>query len=435
MPQTGFRGAPEGVRALRMSLPPADHDAENAGVDARRRPRAFLTAVFCGFAALLPIVSVIAPKGLVILLLLAVIFAVPAYWRAHRRFPVPALHISIALVLLVVWCAIASSWSFDPSRSVVLALRIAVIFAAGMLLFPVAASMDGAARARIGCWLVGGFVLILVFMAVEIGLGYPSIHAFREDGSGNEMVLFNRGAVAMALIVWPVAAFLWGRGLGWAALLVPLVLGIASFFLESAAATLGFVAGVATFLLVVCHRRAGRVVTIGAGILLFVGMSFAAWQMHDHGWQRAGWLVGSAQHRVEIWNFSADRIAEKPLLGWGFDSARHIGERFFEAGEAGEAGRLIVSLHPHNAPLQVMLELGAIGAVIALALLWLVAHRLDTLPSRTREFAQSLFIATFAVACVAFGTWQNWWLALMVSLALLVPLTALPAGRASSASR
>ena len=418
-----------------MSLPSASHDTGNAGVDARRRPRAVLTAVFCGFAALLPIVSVIAPKGLVILLLLAVILAVPAYWRAHRRFPVPEPRTAVVLALLVVWCAIASSWSLDPSGSVVLALRIAVIFAAGMLLFPVAASMDVAARARVGCWLVGGFVLILVLMAVEIGLGFPLTRTFREESAGKEMVLLNRGAVAMALIVWPVAACLWSRGIGWAALLVPVLLGIASFFLESAAATLGFAAGVATMLLVVCHRRAGRGVTIGASILLFAGMPFAAWEMHDHGWQRAGWLVGSAQHRVEIWNFSAERIADKPLLGWGFDSARHIGERFFDAGEAGETGRLVVSLHPHNAPLQVMLELGAVGALIALALMWLAAHRLDTLPSRTREFAQALFIATFAVACVAFGTWQNWWLALIVSVALLVPLTALPAGRANSASR
>ena len=412
-----------------MSLPPASHDVENAGASTRSRPRAILTAIFCGFAALLPIVSVIAPKGLVILLLLAVVLAVPAYWLAHRRFPVPELRTAIVLALLVVWCAIASSWNFDPSRSVVLALRIAVIFAVGMVLFPVAASMDDAARTRIGCWLVGGFVLILVLMAVEIGLGFPMIRSSKAAVPGYELVWFNRGAVALALIVWPVAAYLWGRGLGWAVLLVPVLLGIASFFLESAAATLGFAVGVATMFLVVGHRRAGRVVTIGASILLFVGMPFAAWEMHDHGWQRAGWLVGSAQHRVEIWYFSAERIAEKPLLGWGFDSARHIGERFFEAGEAGEAGGRIVSLHPHNAPLQIMLELGAIGAVIALALMWLVAHRLDTLPFRTREFAQALFIATFAIACVAFGTWQNWWLALILSVALLVPLTAAPATR------
>ena len=127
------------------------------------------------------------------------------------------------------------------------------------------------------------------------------------------------------------------------------------------------------------------------------------------------------------------RIAEKPLLGWGFDSSRHIGERFAaavaagEVDDAGEAGRGAVSLHPHNTALQIMLELGAIGAAIALALLLPIALRLDKLPSRTREFGQVLFITALAIGCVAFGIWQNWWLSLLVSVALLVPLTATPA--------
>ena len=242
------------------------------------RPRALLTAIFCAFAALLPIVSVIAPKGTVVLLLLAAALAVPTYWWAHRRFPIPDLRISIALVLLVVWCAIASAWSDDPTRSLVLALRIAVILAAGMILLAISAALDDATRKRIGQWLIAGFGLSLALMAVEVGLDYPLLRSFKEGGAGNEAVWFNRGAVAMALIVWPLAAYLWSRGLGWKALAIPVLLGIASFFLESAAATLGFVAGVVTVLLVLsssqggtrghdCRKRAGlhRHAVRGAG--------------------------------------------------------------------------------------------------------------------------------------------------------------------------
>ena len=409
-----------------MSLPPASHDAENAGADTRSRPKAILTAIFCGFAALLPIVSVIAPKGLVILLLLAVVLAVPAYWLAHRRFPVPELRTAIVLALLVVWCAIASSWSFDVGQSLVLALRIAVIFAAGIVLFPVAAGLDGVARARVGRWMVGGFVLILALMVVEVGLGYPAIRSFKEVSSGREAIALNRGVIAMSLIVWPMVAYLWGRGLGWKSLVVPVLLGIASTFLESAAATLGFAAGVAAFLLVVSHRKAGRVVTLAACVVALVATPFTVREMHNHEWHRADWLSGSERHRVEIWNFSVERIVERPLLGWGFDSSRYIGEIFFDAGEASPR---IVSLHPHNAPLQIMLELGAIGAVIALALLWLIAIQLNNLSRRTRECGQAMFIAALAIGCVAFGQWQNWWLALIFSVALLVPLTAAPAAR------
>ena len=405
---------------------------ETAVTRTLNRPRALLTAIFCAFAALLPIVSVIAPKGTVVLLLLAAALAVPTHWWVHRRFPIPDLRISIALVLLVVWCAIASAWSDDPTRSLVLALRIAVILAAGMILLAISAALDDATRKRIGQWLIAGFGLSLALMAVEFGLDYPLLRSFKEGGAGNEAVWFNRGAVAMALIVWPLAAYLWARGLGWKALIIPVLLGIASFFLESAAATLGFVAGVVTVLLVLSHRKAGLVVTIAASVLVFIGMPFAAKEMHSQGWQRADWLVASAQHRVEIWDFSVQRIAEKPLLGWGFDGSRHIGALY---PDASDTGRAFMALHPHSAPLQIMLELGAVGAVLALALLGWVAVRLDTMPGRARALAQALFISALAIGCVAFGVWQNWWLALIVSVALLVPLTAAPAAREDGNAR
>ena len=375
-----------------------------------------MTAIFCAFAALLPIVGVMAPKGTVVLLLLAAVMAVPTFWWAHRRIPIPDLRLSAGLALLVVWCAIASAWSDDPARSFVLALRIAVILAAGMILFAMSGALDDATRKRIGQWLIAGFGLSLAVIAVEIGLDYPLLRSFKEGDAGNKAVWFNRGAVAMALIVWPLTGYLWARGLRWKTLIIPVLLGIASFFLESAAATLGFVAGVATFLLALVHSKAGLAVTIAASVLVFIGMPFAARLMHSRGWHRADWLVGSAQHRVEIWEFSVQRVAEKPLLGWGFDASRHIGALY---PDGSDTGRELMALHPHSAPLQIMLELGAVGAVIALALLGVVALRLDTMPCRARVFTQALFVSAVAIGCVSFGLWQNWWLALLISVSLL----------------
>ena len=409
-----------------MTSSPESHRPETAVTQASSRPRTLLTGIFCAFAALLPIVSVVAPKGTVVLLLLAAVLAVPTYWWAYRRIPVPDLRFSIALVLLVVWCAIASSWGFDVKKSLVLVLRIVVIFAAGMVLFPIVSTLDDAARNRIGLGLVAGVGLSLALMAMEIGLDYPTVRSLKDVSSGREAIAFNRGAIALSLIVWPVVAYLWSRGLGWKALVIPVLMGIASFFLESTAATLGFVVGAATVLLAVSHRRVGLAVTIATSVLVFVGMPFAAQEMHSHGWHRADWLVGSAQHRVEIWDFSVQRIAEKPVLGWGFDASRHVGALF---PNAADTGRELMALHPHSAPLQITLELGAVGAAIALALLGLVAVLLSDKPYRGRAFAQALFVSALAIGCVAFGVWQNWWLSLVVSVALLVPLTAAPAAR------
>ena len=409
-----------------MTSSPDRHHPETAVTQASSRPRALLTGIFCAFAALLPIVSVVAPKGTVVLLLLAAVLAVPTYWWAYRRIPVPDLRFSIALVLLVVWCAIASSWGFDVKKSLVLVLRIVVIFAAGMVLFPIVSTLDHAARNRIGLWLVAGVGLSLALMAMEIGLDYPTVRSLKDISSGREAIAFNRGAIALSLIVWPVVSYLWSRGLGWKALVIPVLLGVLSIFLESASATLGFAIGIATFLLVVSHRKIGRLVTLAACVVAFVALPFAMREMHNHEWHRADWLSGSEHHRVEIWNFSLERIAEKPVLGWGFDGSRHVAERFFAADET---SRSMMPLHPHNGPLQILLELGAVGAVIVLALLWLMATQLDNLSRRSRECGQALFVAALAIGCVAFGQWQNWWLALIFSVALLVPLTPVPAAQ------
>ena len=409
-----------------MTSSPESHRPETAVTQASSRPRALLTGIFCAFAALLPIVSVVAPKGTVVLLLLAAVLAVPTYWWAYRRFPIPDLRFSIALVLLVVWCAIASSWGFDVKKSLVLVLRIVVIFAAGMVLFPIVSTLDDAARNRIGLGLVAGVGLSLALMAMEIGLDYPTVRSLKDISSGREAIAFNRGAIALSLIVWPVVSYLWSRGLGWKALVIPVLLGVLSMFLESASATLGFAIGIATFLLVVSHRKIGRLVTLAACVVAFVALPFAMREMHNHEWHRADWLSGSEHHRVEIWNFSLERIAEKPVLGWGFDGSRHVAERFFGADET---SRSMMPLHPHNGPLQILLELGAVGAVIVLALLWLMATQLDNLSRRSRECGQALFVAALAIGCVAFGQWQNWWLALIFSVALLVPLTPVPAAQ------
>lgn len=388
------------------------------------KARTLLTATFCGFAALLPIVAVVAPKGTVGLLLLAAILAAPTHWWACRRFPVPDLRMSIALVVLLAWCAIASAWSVEPVQALVLAVRIAVIFAAGMILFAASAALDDAARERVGRWLVAGFGVSLAYMAVEIGLDYPLLRSFKEPRPGSEAVWFNRGAVALALIVWPVTAHLWERGVGWKALAIPVALGIGSAFLESESATFGFAVGIVMALLMIAIPKAGRTISIAAIVLAFVAMPLAAREMYRHGWHQADWLIGSARHRVEIWDFTLQRIAEKPLLGWGFDASRHL-ETLYP--EKSDTGRTLAALHPHSVPIQIMLELGAVGALIALGLLCLVAMRLDDVSGRARAFGQAALVAALAMGTVAYGAWQNWWLALIVSVALLVPLTAAPA--------
>ena len=82
-----------------------------------------------------------------------------------------------------------------------------------------------------------------------------------------------------------------------------------------------------------------------------------------------------------------------------------------------------ISSHPHNVVLQVWFELGAIGAMIALALLLLLIWRIDRLPASERWAAQAAYGTAYVVALLSYGIWQNQWIAMLFAGALVVILS------------
>jgi O-antigen ligase len=146
-------------------------------------------------------------------------------------------------------------------------------------------------------------------------------------------------------------------------------------------------------------------------------------------------LPPSAVHRLVIWDFGLQRAAEHPVLGWGMEASRALpGGK--ENPAPAQLDRLqitrpdlrvwfaaprveVMPLHPHNGPLQVRLELGWVGSILAAAgllLLGLACARLEA-PAAAAGTLASGFVTFFA----SFGAWQGWWLC---SLALALVLAA-----------
>src|SRR5262249_24245190 len=130
----------------------------------------------------------------------------------------------------------------------------------------------------------------------------------------------------------------------------------------------------------------------------------------------------SAEHRLLIWSFVGDRIAERPLAGWGLDTARAIPV----GGEPIRHGETWLPLHPHNAPLQLWLELGVPGAVVGA----LVAARLSLAlaaapwPRRFAAAAAGSLAAAFVACLGTYGIWQEWWLGTLAFCLFLVRVMA-----------
>ncbi len=116
----------------------------------------------------------------------------------------------------------------------------------------------------------------------------------------------------------------------------------------------------------------------------------------------------SAGHRLLIWSFAGDRIAERPFIGWGLDSARAIpgGKDEIRPGENW------LPLHPHDAALQLWLELGAPGAALFalfVGLLWLRLAEAPWPPLYAAAAGGSL-TAALVVVVAGWGIWEEWWI-------------------------
>jgi len=149
-------------------------------------------------------------------------------------------------------------------------------------------------------------------------------------------------------------------------------------------------------------------------------------------WENWRWLSNSAHHRLTIWQFTGQRIADRPVLGWGVDAARTIpgGEEEVQVsrlphGPTDGLLEQLMPLHPHNAVLQWWMELGGVGVAMMLALLWTIVRRIETsAPDRFAAAAWGAsFVAAFSISAVSYGFWQSWWQASLWLVATLCVAT------------
>ena len=188
-------------------------------------------------------------------------------------------------------------------------------------------------------------------------------------------------------------------------------------FTESNAALLGTAVAMAT---IACSRVLPKVTLYGAIGLLTAYIASAPF-IHknipdpkplevaslDKSYLAVARLPKSAQHRIQIWNFTANKILERPIVGWGFNSSRYVASKKDKSGLGG-----LLQLHPHNGVLEIWLELGVIGACIMILLILSIGARLRSLnPWPERAVGLAFLMATFSISCVAYGIWQSWWVA------------------------
>jgi len=392
-------------------------------------------------ALLMPSVATVAPLAMATLLPLAAVGALVLggyreLWRVDAVRP-----LVILLALLGLTGAASAAWSIIPLHSLLEGLRFLVICAVGLVLIAAAAGLDAEERAGVQRMLLYGFVLALVILAAA-GLARLWFDPLPPDGLLTrwlrKFAVFDRGATVVALAAWPAVLALQGRGKRLLSLLLVVVTLGVLLTLRSRSAMLAVVMAMAVWPVARLLPRAAATL-IGAGLIALVAIlpslpltTDVVVRIH----QAVPRFDNSAIHRFLIWHFAIDRIAEKPLLGWGLDASRALpgGSEPIEEPRLPEllhGGTLWMPLHPHNAALQWRVELGLPGAALAtlvvLYILW-CASAPETGPPALRAASLAAVAGALVVAMLSYGFWQAWWQsslwligALMVALAPGLP--------------
>ncbi len=131
----------------------------------------------------------------------------------------------------------------------------------------------------------------------------------------------------------------------------------------------------------------------------------------------APWLQLTAQHRIIIWNNTAEHALKAPVAGIGAGMMYQLDEE----GAMSAPGNDILpanARHAHNVFLQTWFELGAIGAAL-LALFGLsLIEAIQRSARRAQAYGHAMMAAAMCLTAASYGMWQAWFLA-MFALAVI----------------
>ena len=325
------------------------------------------------------------------------------------------LSVLITGLALTVWMAGSVGWSpvgwGEAARTMLLQLPVAFL---AVLVLAGATREDRVHAMRGLVALVGGAAFILTMEALN---GYQIMRMANpaQDVLELERTL-GRGAVAVAVLGVMAALAAARLGLrrqvslgmlvlsGFVATRFGMDMNLVLFVLAVLAAAAAWIAPRLT-LGAICGVAAVAVVAAPALYARLAQLVFVIWPDQN------GPL--SYERRAQMWQFAIERIAERPVKGWGLDASRTfdgvISYRGFEWAD--------IQLHPHASPLQIWLELGAVGACLTALLLGAAGWGLVRLFGRDRLAAAAMasaLVALLAAWGFSFGFWQPWLWSLMV---------------------
>jgi exopolysaccharide production protein ExoQ len=352
-----------------------------------------------------------------------------------RRRSVPSINLPIAIgfAALVLWSYLSTFWALAPTAGAT--SQLIPLFVAGLCVIAWAGER-GADRTYLNDLLCGVAIAAAIYLFELISWAWltRAVRGFDwrdiiDDDSGGIAVMsfLINGTVILSLFMWPAVTGLLTYGRRWSAFILFAVVAGLTIVFGSESGLIAVALGWFAWWLV---SIGGRKVVYGLSILFvivvfatpFVFTRVLTTETINGIATEVPRAPKSALVRLMVWKFTSERIVERPLAGWGFDSARRIpggGEKFVLTDAEGRTvtSDLNLPLHPHNQILQIWLELGAVGAFIVAMTGAAIFVQIRKLPLPARNGSAALITSVLVVNNLSYGAWQSWWIAVVVLVA------------------
>jgi O-antigen ligase len=392
-----------------------------------------MTIALAVFLFLLGPIAALAPLGLAWMAGLVLVLFAAQQASAWRHAALGASFGLRCLIGFIVFAAISLAWTAAPGEAAgrAAATLPLILLAATIATAAVRTRDNRPGDATLARAFVAGMVLGLGLMLIELLFDQPLRALFGGEVTSMSILRLNRSAVAFACFVWPAALLLVNDGRPRTAFALAVAATLAIFLSESQSAQLGLLVGALVFPLALWRERIARGLVALLPVLAALVMVPAAQVLRWFDVSLAAVLPLSFRQRIEIWDFTARRVGENLWFGHGLDASRNIANGG-EVSAFQAAGNPILPLHPHNAFLQLWLELGLVGVALMVAGLTAAVLAVGRLPAAARPFALAAAASALAMLAVAYGVWQGWWVG---TLTLTLALCAWAASRGNTGTR
>lgn len=367
--------------------------------------------VWMGFSALFPVVGFVAPRSGAALLAATTIISIGfLFWneksfRALRSKAWLPFFACLALLLLGAVINSDNPYSMERFSKLSLLLLIGVLF---LLLIKNRVSQNGGA---VDAALLVGYSAGLTLLAFQLAT-QQGLYGLLNPNNDPLDILHAANRPSVVLVLCFSAAFLavrrvWRPEAGWALGGVLIVLVLMS---ESQSAA----AGMVIWMVVYCVSAIAPNLAIqlatwgGAGLILSMPLVFLVLLKFDT--ERAIEIpAASVGARLDIWYATSLEVLNSPIWGHGLEASRSIKD--WQTDFVYFVGPNIP--HPHNGPLQIWLDLGLIGAVVAAAIWVYFSRKIRSYSADQRPALIAGLVAFLCILSVSHGVWQSWWISVV----------------------